>query len=317
MIHLIGGRSVLPSQVADLFTGKDKTAEDAPRLAVALNPTPIEDAATPVPEAPPPPLTPTQATTPEPTAAELFRQGRAKVEAGDRSGVEAVRRAANQGSTAAQSYLGGLYKTGRAGVPRDLTQARRWFERAAAGGDRTAMHETAMMNYNGEGGPVNRTAAAQWFRRAADLGSNDSRYNLGLLYEQGVGVGKNPAEAYKWFLLAAQDPNPEKRAEAREAAERVRGQISPDAQAQAERAAGAYVGQPANASAPPSATVAVIDIADAQRALARLGFYRGQADGMSSTDLRNAIRAFQRDQGLATTGDLDAATAAKLASVQR
>ena len=46
-------------------------------------------------------------------------------------------------------------------------------------------------------------------------------------------------------------------------------------------------------------------MAAAQRALARLGYYRGPTDGVSSPALKLAIGSYQRDQGLSPTGALD------------
>jgi peptidoglycan hydrolase-like protein with peptidoglycan-binding domain len=42
-----------------------------------------------------------------------------------------------------------------------------------------------------------------------------------------------------------------------------------------------------------------------QSALADLGYYRGRVDGVIGNGTRNAIRAFQRDNGLRATGRLD------------
>ena len=50
------------------------------------------------------------------------------------------------------------------------------------------------------------------------------------------------------------------------------------------------------------------DTANLQRALSRLGYYQGPADGASSPALRLAIAAYQRDQGLPGTGALDASS---------
>ncbi len=47
--------------------------------------------------------------------------------------------------------------------------------------------------------------------------------------------------------------------------------------------------------------------ADVQRALARRGYYRGSIDGDIGAGSRAAIRAYQRDHGLAATGRIDTA----------
>jgi hypothetical protein len=45
--------------------------------------------------------------------------------------------------------------------------------------------------------------------------------------------------------------------------------------------------------------------ADVQAALANRGYYRGRIDGVIGARTRNAIRAFQRDNGLPVTGRVD------------
>jgi len=46
--------------------------------------------------------------------------------------------------------------------------------------------------------------------------------------------------------------------------------------------------------------------ADVQAALARRGYYRGMIDGVIGPQSRHAIEAFQADQGLPVTGQIDA-----------
>jgi TPR repeat protein len=66
--------------------------------------------------------------------------------------------------------------------------ARQWTERAAAAGNRRAMHDLGVYFARGEGAPLDEAAAFRWFRQAAELGVADSQYNLGVLYQQGRGV---------------------------------------------------------------------------------------------------------------------------------
>ena len=49
-----------------------------------------------------------------------------------------------------------------------------------------------------------------------------------------------------------------------------------------------------------------------QTALARLGYYNGQVDGIFGPDTRAAIRRYQHELGAAMTGRLTAAQATKL-----
>ncbi|HYD44562.1 MAG TPA: peptidoglycan-binding domain-containing protein, partial [Phenylobacterium sp.] len=117
-------------------------------------------------------------------------------------------------------------------------------------------------------------------------------------------------EAYKWYLIAARSGD----AESRAAAQRLRPQLSTQAQSIAERSAGAYR---AAGAAPTQLAAGGPSTATAQRALTRLGYYQGPADGASSPALRLAVAAYQRDQGLAATGALDAATVSRLSVYTR
>lgn len=247
-------------------------------------------------------------------AAALYAEAQRLIEAKDPAGLDRLRRAANMGLAAAQFDLSKAYLTGALGVRKDEAESRRWTERAAQAGDSRAMHNLGLAYFHGSGGPMNKTTAAQWFRRAADLGMGDSQYNLASLYEQGYGVSQNPAEAYKWYLIAARGGD----TEARSAADRLKGDLSPEARSAAERSAAGFRAATPNPSVRPVAAAASTSgLASAQKALSMLGYYRGPQDGTQSAALKGAIQAFQRDKGLRTTGALDADTAAKLAIYSR
>ncbi|MFN3513103.1 MAG: peptidoglycan-binding protein [Phenylobacterium sp.] len=273
-----------------------------PRVSVALAPQPLS----------------TQG--PAPAAAEsaelsgMYEDAVRAIEAGEAGGVEDLRKAANLGHSPSQFFLSKLYENGSAGVPKDLAEARRWTERAAQNGNRHAMHNLAIAYVDGKGGPKNSTMAAQWFRRAADLGLVDSQYNLAALYEQGLGVSQNAAEAYKWYLIAAKSGDEEARA----SAARVRALLPPEARTVAERAAVAF--RPAAPAPQPARTAtAAMDpsVATAQRALFRLGYYKGPLDGVTSPALEGAVAQYQAREGLPATGSLDQATVARLSVFTR
>ena len=300
----------LPQQLASLLgekpvaTAKPVAAEaPGPILAEALTAKPAGAPAlaeTPAATAPAPP---------NPDAVSLFGDATKRIEAHDFSGAEALKKSANLGYAPAQFYLAKLYEGGEAGLRRDSVEARRWTERAAQGGDKKAMHNLALYYFEGTGGPKDTTTAAQWFRRAADLGLTDSQYNLGRLYEEGFGVAQNPAEAYKWYLIAARSGDTESRA----SAQRIKGQMSVESQAAAERAAMSFLAQDPSLEIAQATTTS--PIATAQRALSHLGYYQGPTDGADSPALKLAIAAYQRDQGVASTGQLDAALNERLSVI--
>jgi peptidoglycan hydrolase-like protein with peptidoglycan-binding domain len=71
--------------------------------------------------------------------------------------------------------------------------------------------------------------------------------------------------------------------------------------------------EPAHAS--PAAGAASIGVAEAQRRLRDLGFYRGALDGMMGPGTRGAVRSFERDRGLPETGELAGRTAEALLAI--
>ena len=304
----------LPQRVADALGGGVKIAPgpvgselERPMAAVALNPAPLAGTGITAPGG----LSPSQTLTTDAAmqAPALYADGARRIESHDNAGVESLRKAANLGYAPAEFYLAKLYEDGQAGLAKDLGEARRWTQRAAEAGDRKAMHNLALYYFEGTGGDKNLTQAAQWFRRAADLGLVDSQYNLGRLYEEGFGVSQNPAEAYKWYLIAARSGD----AESRNSAQRMKGQLSAEAQQAADRAAQAFhpQGTGADGLAPVAAVQATASdpaTANLQHALSRLGYYQGPTDGSSSPALKLAVAAYQRDQGLPGTGVLDSSS---------
>jgi localization factor PodJL len=237
---------------------------------------------------------------------DLYNQAKDKIKAGDKAGLDAMRKVADQGYAPAEFYMAKLYEDGDAGVKKDMVEARRWTQRASDAGDPKAMHNLGLYYFHGDGGTKNVAMAASWFRRAADLGLVDSQYNLAQLYEQGLGVSQNPAEAYKWFLIAAKSGDGESKA----SAVRLKGELSFSAQQAAERAADAFRAESAAppaqtaAAAPPALDADKASLAMAQQALSKLGYYKGPADGANSPALRLAIGAYQRTLGETVDGTL-------------
>jgi localization factor PodJL len=70
---------------------------------------------------------------------------------------------------------------------------------AANQGNRKAMHNLAVAYASRK----DMTNAARWFAKAAALGLSDSQFNLAVLYERGDGVPQSLTDAYKWYSIAA------------------------------------------------------------------------------------------------------------------
>jgi localization factor PodJL len=58
-------------------------------------------------------------------------------------------------------------------------------------------------------------------------------------------------------------------------------------------------------------------LALAQRALTKLGYYQGASDGVASQSLGEAIQAYQRDRGLTANGVLSPELVQSFANVSR
>jgi hypothetical protein len=95
-----------------------------------------------------------------------------------------------------------MYAKGR-GVPKDDTEAVKWYRLAAGQGNAKAQSNLGVMYDLGRGVPQDYAEAVKWYRFAAGQGNAKAQYNLGLMYKRGRGVPKDYAEAHKWFNLAA------------------------------------------------------------------------------------------------------------------
>jgi len=292
---------------------------EAPADAEAAQPAP-----TPQPDAPEeaPVETPVAEAAPQPDAAtagdpvsaaaaalappDLFQLGLAYLQSGETAaGARIVRAAADAGYPPAQYRLGKLYETGL-GVAEDPLQARQWTERAANAGNRKAMHNLGVMYAEGRGAPQDMNAAAQWFERAALAGSPDSQFNLAVLYEQGRGRPRSLPDALAWYSIAARSGDQE----AASRADALAGELPEEAVAEARQAASGFAPRPldsaANAPAEDgdAALAGPAAVARAQAVLAQLGYDAGPPDGAIGPRTRAAIIRYQRDNGLAQTGEV-------------
>ena len=86
------------------------------------------------------------------------------------------------GDAEVQYLLAQMYDKGE-GVRQDMTEAVRFYQKAADQGDTVAQCNLGRMTMHGEGGlKKDDEAAAQLFRRAADQGSPQAQSNLGVCY---------------------------------------------------------------------------------------------------------------------------------------
>jgi TPR repeat protein len=110
---------------------------------------------------------------------------------------------AERGDIDAQFKLALMHGNGQ-GVPRDQTQAAKWFHKATDKLDPGAQFNVALMYFQGQGLPKDPEQAAYWFRKAALRGDSEAQFNLGLLYDGGHGLAADPMQAVRWYRMAAE-----------------------------------------------------------------------------------------------------------------
>ncbi|NKC13601.1 MAG: hypothetical protein GKR94_15845 [Gammaproteobacteria bacterium] len=111
----------------------------------------------------------------------------------------------------AMNAIGALYARGR-GVERSVTEAIKWYRRAAHLGHADGMYNLATAYHRGQGITASVSQALTWYRRAALKWHVPSQINLAYIYAQGYsGDGRevkvNYVKAYAWLRLAAATGN--------------------------------------------------------------------------------------------------------------
>jgi localization factor PodJL len=231
------------------------------------------------------------------------------------------RRAADAGLVPAIYRLASFYERGQ-GVPKDLGRAMALYERAAEQGNPGAMYNLAVLLNAGAAGAPDPDGALRWFRAAAEHGVKDSQYNLGVIYSRGIGVAVDRREAYKWFAVAAASGDEDAAAQR----DRLAAALDPNALSLARAASSAFRPKAPPPGAADVATAAPVVAADvdppaaasgiafesrqamvriAQELLAERGFDPGPVDGLEGPKTVQAVRAFQRSIGAASTGRID------------
>lgn len=223
---------------------------------------------------------------------------------------------AELGFAPAEYRIGNFYEKG-IGVARDIKKAKTYYQLAAEQGNASAMHNLAVLFAMAADGVTDNESAAHWFQEAADLGVKDSQFNLGILAAKGVGMKQNLEESYKWFALVAKTGDKDAAAKRDEIANALR----PEQLERARAATELWKAKPLNAAAnsadiPESwqdsapQTTAGIDMTKAvkniQLILNKNGYDAGNADGVIGGKTKNAIMAFQTDNKMSPTGEIDA-----------
>jgi uncharacterized protein len=115
--------------------------------------------------------------------------------------MSVYRKAADKGSTAAMVELGVLYGTG-SGVAKDPAEARKLFERAAAGGNARAATNLAALS-GGGGAPQDPAQARALLSTGAEANSAEAQFQLGVMAANGTGGPQDDYAARALFEKAA------------------------------------------------------------------------------------------------------------------
>ncbi len=116
-----------------------------------------------------------------------------------------LHRAALQGKSTPESekIIGQAFLLG-SGVPKNYSEARRWYSLAAAKGDNEAQNELGYLYFTGKGVKKDPEKALKLFLQSATNGLAIAQYNLGILYYTGNGVQTADLKAaYSWMNIAA------------------------------------------------------------------------------------------------------------------
>lgn len=113
---------------------------------------------------------------------------------------------AERGSLSAEIELGARYMTGN-GVPRDLSAAAHWYEKAAQRGEPNAQNQIGYFYQSGIGVPKDLGRAMHWYQLSAASGDPSAILNIGVLYLLGVGVKKDASYAASLFEKAVRKGN--------------------------------------------------------------------------------------------------------------
>lgn len=120
--------------------------------------------------------------------------------------TEAVKwftKAAEQENAKAEYNLGDCYYYGNGVQYRDREEAVKWYTKAAEHGNADAQNDLGYCYKFGEGVDRNLKKAVEWYTKAAEQGLPMAQCNLGICYENGNGVEKNLEETVKWYTKAA------------------------------------------------------------------------------------------------------------------
>jgi TPR repeat protein len=139
---------------------------------------------------------------PLPTTQDRSTQA-AKQAARSGSSIQRLRMQAEGGNVEAQFALAQAYDRGR-DVPKDKTEAVRWYRLAATQGDAFAQNALGDNYWEGTAVPKDDKESARWWRLAAAQGFAPAQHSLGKILSGGAqGIRSDKVQAYMWLALSA------------------------------------------------------------------------------------------------------------------
>lgn len=119
--------------------------------------------------------------------------------------VEWSSMAAEKGDPMAQCDWGYFHVTGYGGVPKDSSEAVKWYIKAAEQDYSTALYRLGRCYDKGRGVEQNYYLAYKCFRKAAEYNNPSALYFIGEYYRLGIWVKKDMYNAKKWYMKAAHE----------------------------------------------------------------------------------------------------------------
>ena len=251
--------------------------------------------------------------------AAIYTAGHAGTEQNFERAAFWFREAAVEGISNARYNLGVLHHQGL-GVKADLKEAIKWYRAASMLGHPEAQYNLGIAHIEGIGTNYRPKLATYYFVKAANQGVPEAAYNLGLIYENGLVGSEYPEIALFWYQEATNKGSKEAAAahkqlqsklklnekDAQKIYERLKGQIGPEGAGQSSSTSDARAkAQLASFSkAPGSSTEDGAEglVTTIQKKLMDKGFYPGPTDGAYGPKTEDAIRAYQKSEGLTVTG---------------
>ena len=115
--------------------------------------------------------------------------------------------AANSGHARSMIVIGNMHLYGT-NMPKDYTEAMRWFQKSLSLGNGMAATSVAKMYADGQGVSASLVEAARYYQMAADAGHDTAQVNLGFAYENGRGVPVDINKAVDLYRKAALQNHP-------------------------------------------------------------------------------------------------------------